>query len=162
MKKKTQRTNLSEEQSARLENLVSLCDAADMSEEESMALINSGYLGYKRRTKKEVETNQERKPLTIQRSTYYKFKKLVKDPAYQKDQIKKYASEDYVKGLRNFKILIDELVKRSIKNLLSTKPGKENQQVINGITRNLPYYANYSDVVKKMIEKGKIPLDDQR
>lgn len=161
-KPKQQRTFLRPETEARLESVVSLCDAADLSTEESMAIINNGALGYRKRTEEQLKNNEPVVPLTIGYNAYWKFKKLVRDPEYQKDQILKMRGETFMKDIRTFKILMEELIKRSIKNLLAEPDPEKNQRIINGITRNLPYYSNYSDVVKRMIEKNKIPTLEQK
>lgn len=45
----------------------------------------------------------------------------------------------------------------SIMNLIAEKDPLKNQQIVNGITRNLVYHTNFDDLLKRMIEHNKIP-----
>jgi len=57
--------------------------------------------------------------------------------------------------------MLEELIHRSFKNLLLESDPLKSQQIINGITRNLSYYTDFDSILKRMIEKNRIPtLED--
>lgn len=157
MKDRKKKTVLKGDVKERLISIISLCDAADLSEEESLALINNGNLGYKKRTSEQIKKKLNPEPLQITRPVYYKYKKNVRSPDFQRKYLYQYAREGFMKDCYKVKKLLEELMRRSFKNLLSEIDPVKNQQIINGITRNVIYYTNFDDVLKRMIEHKKIP-----
>jgi len=157
MKTCKKKTILKGEVKERLISIISLCDAADLSEKESLTLINNGSLGNQKRTQEHIEKGVKPEPLEITRPTYYKYKKIVSSADFQSKHLYQYAKAGFMKDCYKVKKLLDELMKRSFKNLLLETDPVKNQQIINGITRNIVYYTNFDDVLKRMIEHKKIP-----
>jgi len=157
------RTILKEHDMNRLISIISLCDAAGVSEQESMDLINGGALGYKRINHIKREKVREPSPLKISRATYYKYKKKVRSLEFQKEYLYRCAGEGFLNKIYRVAIMLEELIHRSLKNLLLESDPLKNQQIINGITRNISYYTDFDSILKKMIEKNRIPtLEDYR
>jgi len=157
LKNSKKRTILKGDELDLLISLISLCEAADFGEKESIDVINNGALGYERGSQIDGKKDSNPSSLKISRATYYKYKKIAESPDYQRKYLFEYAREGYMKTIYHVKIIIETLKKFSIMNLIAEKDPLKNQQIVNEITRNLAYYTDFDSVVKKMIEHNKIP-----
>jgi len=155
------RTILKEHDMDILISIISLCDAAGLSEQESMDLINKGALGYKKINRVKSEKVREPTPVEISRATYYKYKKIVHSHEFQRKYLYEHASVGFMESVYQIKLILKFLKRLSIKNLMTEQDPVKNQQIINAITRNMVYQADFDETLKLMIEHQKIPtLED--
>ena len=157
LKNSKKRTILKEDDLDLLISLISLCEVAELGEKESIDVINSGALGFERVLPGNGKKDSNPSSLKISRATYYKYKKIAKSPDHQRKYLFEYAREGYMESIYHVKIMIEMLKRFSIMNLIAEKDPLKNQQIVNGITRNLIYYTDFDSVIKRMIEHKKIP-----
>ena len=157
LKNSKKRTTLKGDDQDLLISLISLCEVADLGEKESIDVINSGSLGYERGTLGDGKKENNPSSLKISRATYYKYKKIAESPDHQRKYLFEYAREGFMETIYHVKIIIEMLKRFSIMNLIAEKDPLKNQQIVNGITRNLAYYTDFDSVLKRMIEHNKIP-----
>ncbi|EPA06868.1 hypothetical protein [Candidatus Nitrosarchaeum limnium] len=143
--------------SERLYNAIWICKVGNLSETEALDFINSGELGYYEQTEQEI-TNNVKVPITITRTTYYKYKSFLESPEYQTKQVFKLFRDEYVTEIiqrfKFFKTLEAESL-RSLKQ--ETDPYKK-QLIINGIFKNSPFTTSLMDEVFHMLKYKKMPF----
>lgn len=144
----------------RLILMVAMCDAANLKEVETLTKINSGVLGFKKRTPKEIKNEEQPKPITITRSTYYKYKKEILSLEFQTQYMKQSVKGKCLKSLIMMKPIVEDLQSRSFRNISYETDPMRTVQVISHITRNIPYFLNYSDFLRRIIEE-KIPKKEK-
>lgn len=143
----------------KLMDAIWMCKIGNFNYTEALAYINSGELGYFDQSDEEKKNNQH-VPITIGQTTYYEYVKLVESPEYQTKEAFRIFREEYLAEIiKRFK-LFQQLEAKSFKALEAEGDPHKQQLIINGIFRNSPYTTSLMDIIKKIIEKNKMPFPD--
>lgn len=119
---------------------------------DALKYINSGILG-KRINKK----SKQEEIITIKRTTYFKYKKLLNQPEQVQKEFWHFAQSVYTIEIRNILAVIQQLNMKSLYNLAQTNDPVKNQKIIDSIYRNLPAYTQFMEQLKTMLDKNRLP-----
>lgn len=121
---------------------------------DALKYLNGGILG-KRINKK---TKQE-EIITIKRTSYFKYKKLLGTPEQLQKEFWEFARTKYTIEIRNILATLQQLNMKSIYNLAQESDPLKSQRIIDSIYRNLPAYTQFMESLKTMLEKGNMPSE---
>lgn len=144
---------------AKLLDAIWICKIGNYNEAEALAFINSGEIGYQQQTKKDIEERSFR-PITIGPATYYKYKAILESPEYQTKELFKIFREEYMSEIVSRFKLFKSLEAKSIRALEQEDDPHKKQLIINGIFKNSPYTTSLMDIIKKIIERNKMPFPE--
>lgn len=134
---------------SRLKDLVRLCEFGRFSTEYALQYINSGILGYKTLKKGEAP-----KPITISQATYFRIKADNSNALGITNELTEFAKFGYVVEIRQILGTLRELQAVSADNLAREKDPSKRQRIVDSITKNIPAYTQYIDILTKMIKRG--------
>ncbi|MGQ0795656.1 MAG: hypothetical protein ACT4N5_05690 [Nitrosopumilaceae archaeon] len=148
-------SRLSKNQISRLKNVIRFCDFGKFTIEESMKRINSGVLGYHKTTK-----NGTLIPITISERTYYRYRNQTQDLNEVEKELRDFMREEYTIQMHSILSVIRELFALTQQNLHQAKTARDRQYIINSMIQNFPKYTQYLEVIRILMERGKLPLGE--
>lgn len=131
----------------------------EFDESYCLKYINSGVLGFETDKGGHMKQKDGKPiPITISRTTYYRYREYFAKPESVTEELHEFARSRYTHEILNILSLLKELQAKSIDNFNRTMNDPiANQRIIDSITKNLPAYTQYMDVLKKMQNHGKLP-----
>ena len=149
---------LNDQQIDRLHNAIWICKIGNFNETEALAFINSGEIGYEKKTIENENGTKSYKPIVVSASTYYRHKKTIESPEYQTKEVFKIFRDEYVSEIISRYKLFKSLEAKSLKALESESDAHKQQLIINGIFKNSPYTTSLMDIIKQIVERNKMPF----
>ncbi len=141
------------------------CEALHFTDDNIMQYINGGLLGFKMDKKGVVikDKNNAPIPITISRATFYKYKKIIGELPEIFQDLKQASHEGFARMLVGVQNLLDSMLKMSGENLFAEDlTATEKQRIIDSIvTKVLPSKTATASMIKKLMERGKIPKPEE-
>lgn len=160
IQKRTSEIAFEEFSEARLKNIMRFLAFGNFSDDYALKYINSGVLGFKLDKNDQIIVDKDNKPVpvTIGRTKYYEYKKQMLQQVSINAEFTEFAKTKYSQEILNILSLLKELQSKSIDNFNRTMNDPvANQKIIDSITKNLPAYTQYMDVLKRMQKHGRLP-----
>ncbi|KAF6245468.1 hypothetical protein [Nitrosopumilus sp. b2] len=156
-KSKKYETQKQSELKQRILHMIWVCESFHFPIELSLRYINSGILGNKTNSKGVSMTDKNTGkaiPITISRSTYYRYKKETQELSEFYQYLRDFVSMGFLKMMIGFQHELAYLHKLSAENLLATKNPSERQHIIDSmVTKVLPTQSAFADILRDMSEE---------
>jgi hypothetical protein len=156
-KKRIFDTQKQDEQKQRILHIIWTCESFNFPVDLSLKYINSGVLGYKTNQNgtEKIDRNTGRKiPLTISRSTYFRYRKESQEISHIYNDLRDFVMKGYIKLLAGFQEELAYLHRLSAENLLATKNPLDRQHIIDSmVTKVVPTQSAFADILREMAEE---------
>jgi hypothetical protein len=137
-----------------IRNILWTCESFHFTNDYTLNYINSGILGFS----KEIDPKTGKlKPIIISRRTFFRYKKHYLRPEQLQQDFSYFVNTAYAIMMKGFLEELIHLHQLSAGNLMKEEEPIKRQQIIESIVKTIiPTQSAFADMIKNMIEKGKI------